>query len=387
MQMPSDEQHLMVDSFRTFLRSEVAPIVRVFRDRPIPRESLREITQGIAEFGLPGASLAKEFGGMGLSAVTEAMLFEELCCVSVEIAACVMANLAVVAALAELPETRAHMRDRYLPDLLAGRSFAGFCASEADADADADGITARWDLDSFVIEGEEGGVFNGHLCDFLIARARLASGTFCHLLVDRSEHGYEARGVERPGVGRACGVRVALFGGRLPASQLFWEEDDHSGARVRLLEKLHAGSGLLAVGLMRVALEAFILASQDSSGGDRPLAAQPLVAARIAEMATRLEAARLLCVRAYSMMDAGVRSQMQASMAHWFASEMALEACRAVVLLQERPAPASALDVERLLREIIALPVTGCGSDFQKLLIAQELTGISAFAWPSVSCN
>ncbi|MDH4873577.1 acyl-CoA dehydrogenase family protein [Pseudomonas sp. BN515] len=376
MQLPSDEQHLVVDSFRTFLLSEVAPIVRVFRDRPIPQGNLREITQGIAEFGLPGASLAKEFGGMGLSTVTEAMLFEELCSVSVEIAACVMANLAVVAALAELPEARAHLRERYLPDLLAGRSFAGFCMGEVDAG----GVTANWDLDSFVIEGEQGGVSNGHLCDFLIAPVRLASGASCHLLVDRSEHGYQALGVERSGVGRACGAQVAFVGGRLPASQLFWDEDEGSEARARLLEKVHAGSGLLAVGLMRVGLEAFILAAQESAGGDQPLAAQPLVAARIADLATRLEAARLLCIRAFSMIGAGIRCQMQASMAQWFATEMALETCRTTVLLQERPGPVGALDVERLLREVMTLPVASCGSDFHKLLIARELTGISALA-------
>lgn len=376
MQMPSDEQNLMVESFRTFLSSEVAPIVRVFRDRPIPSENLREITQGIAEFGLPGASLARDFGGMGLSAMTEAMLFEELSSVSVEIAACVMANVAVVAALAELPEARAPLRERYLPDLLAGRSFAGFCTS----DAEVGGVTARWDLDGFVIEGEQGGVSNGHLCDFLIARVHMASGSCCHLLVDRTEHGYEARGVERSGVGRACGVRVVFSGVRLSAGQLFWDEDEYSASRARLLERLHTGSALLAVGLMRAALEALVITAQESACLDKPLAAQPLVAARIAEMATRLEAARLLCSRAYSMMDAGVRCQVQASMAQWFATEMALEACRAAVYLHERPGSAGALDAGRLLHEVIALTVAGCSTDFHKLLIARDLTGVSALA-------
>ncbi|MDT4862149.1 hypothetical protein FQZ97_967840 [compost metagenome] len=99
------------------------------------------------------------------------------------------------------------------------------------------------------------------------------------------------------------------------------------------------------------------------------------MAARLADLATRLEAARLLCIRAYSMMDADVRCQMQASMAQCFATEMALDTCR-TALLHERPATGA--DVERLLREIIALPGAGCGSDHQKLLIARELTGIGA---------
>lgn len=375
MQMPSDEQRLMVESFRTFLASEVAPIVRVFRDRPIPKETLCEITQGIAEFGLPGVGIAQEYGGMGLSQVTEAMLLEELCAVSVEIALCVMANSVVAAALAELPDARAALRERYLPDLLAGRCFGGFCVGGDDS-----GATAQWDVEGFVIDGEQGGVSNGHYCDFLITRVRMDSGAFRHLLVDRVEHGYESRGVDRPGLGGPTRALVVFGGVRLPASQLIWEEGDSAGPWARLLEKVHVGSGLLAVGLMHAALEVSILAAQDSSGPDKPLATQPLAAARIAEMATRLDAARLMCLRAYSMMDAGVRCQMQASMAQWFAAEMAVQACQEAMQLHGGMGSARALAIERLVRETIALPLSSGTNDVHKLIIARELMGISALA-------
>jgi len=92
VQQPTEDQRLAVESFRKFLESEIRPIAREYRDRHIPKEKMREITQGIAEFGLPGASVAEEHGGMGLSMVTEAMLFEELCTVSLDIALCVMIN-------------------------------------------------------------------------------------------------------------------------------------------------------------------------------------------------------------------------------------------------------------------------------------------------------
>lgn len=308
---------------------------------------------------------------MGLSQVTEAMLLEELCAVSVEIALCVMANSVVAAALAELPDARAALRERYLPDLLAGRCFGGFCVGGDDS-----GATAQRDVEGFVIDGEQGGVTNGHYCDVLITRVRMDSGAFRHLLVDRLEHGYESRGVAPPGLGGATRARVVFGGVRLPASQLIWDEGDSAGP-ARLLEKVHIGSGLLAVGVMHAALEVSILAAQDSSGPDKPLATQPLAAARVAVMATRLDAARLMCLRACSMMDAGVRCQMQASMAQWFAAEMAVKACREAVQLHGGMGSTRALEIERLVRETIALPITG-GTDYHKLIIARELTGISA---------
>ncbi|MDT4811047.1 Acyl-CoA dehydrogenase [compost metagenome] len=377
MQMPSEAQRLAVESFRTFLASEVAPIVRVFRDRAIPRETLREITQGIAEFGLPGASLAQEHGGMGLPAVTEAMLFEELCAVSVDIAQCVLTNLGAAALLAELPEARAGLRERYLPLLLAGRSFAGLCVGAAQGSADG-GATARGDLEGFVVRGEQGGVANGHYSDFLITRVRLDSGAFHHLLIDRAEHGYASRLVERSSLGGACSALVTFGELRLPAGQLVWEEDDGADQRARLLERLQAGAGLLAVGLMRAALESSIAAAQDCSAGARPAGAQPLVAVRLAEMATQLDAARLMCLRAYSMMDAGVRCQMQAAMAQWFAMDMLVKACRETVQLHGGMGPARPLEVERLVRGALLLPVPDGTADRHKLMIARELTGISA---------
>src|SRR4029453_4421422 len=102
-QLPTDDQRAAVDSFRKFLESEIRPIAKEYRDRHIPKEKMREITQGIAEFGMPGASLPEEFGGMGLSMVTEGLLFEELCAVSLDIGLCGMFKKGFRGFLASLP--------------------------------------------------------------------------------------------------------------------------------------------------------------------------------------------------------------------------------------------------------------------------------------------
>jgi alkylation response protein AidB-like acyl-CoA dehydrogenase len=183
----TDVQRLAVDSFRTFLASEVAPVARLFEGRSIPAQKMRELTQGIAEFGLPGASIAQALGGMGLSADTEAMLFEELSVVSSVIAECVLGNLLVASALANMPTGRDALRKRYLPDLLAGRSFGGFFMEQAE------GVSA-WPTDEgWVFNGTRQWVGNGQFADVLIAPLPTEDGACCYVVVEREQHGYLLR--------------------------------------------------------------------------------------------------------------------------------------------------------------------------------------------------
>src|SRR5271168_2026178 len=128
-QLPTEEQRLAVDSFRKFLNAEIRPLAREYRDRFIPKEKMREITQMIAEFGLPGAAVPTEFGGLGLGYVTQGLLFEELVTVSVDIGLCVMINCGGAEFLVDAPE---HLRKRYMAGLLDGTIFASFGISEPD---------------------------------------------------------------------------------------------------------------------------------------------------------------------------------------------------------------------------------------------------------------
>ncbi|MNM96699.1 Glutaryl-CoA dehydrogenase [compost metagenome] len=180
----TDVQRLAVESFRTFLASEVAPVARLFAGRSIPGQKMRELTQGIAEFGLPGASIAQAHGGMGLSALTEAMLFEELSAVSSVIAECVLGSLLVASALANLPPGRDALRTRYLPALLAGRSFGGFFVEQAE------GVSA-WPTDAgWLINANQQWVCHGQFADVLVTPLPTEEGACCYVVVEREQHGH-----------------------------------------------------------------------------------------------------------------------------------------------------------------------------------------------------
>jgi alkylation response protein AidB-like acyl-CoA dehydrogenase len=381
VQQPTEDQRLAIESFRKFLHAEIRPIAREYRDRFIPKEKMRDITQAIAEFGLPGACIPEEFGGMGLTIVTEAMLFEELCAVSVDIGLCVMINKGMAIMLAELRDSQQHLRDRYLPDILAGRTFAGFCISEPDVGSNVADIkaTARRDGDHFVINGEKTWISNGHYSDFLVVTARSGVKELSHFLVDRAEHGYESRNIEKISMNSQSTAQVFLSDARVPAGNIVWEEGAGLKNTMKLFEKARANVGMLSVGLMRAALEASIEYSKVRKQFGKPIAAHQLVAAKIAEMATLLDAARLMCFRAFSMMDAGIRCDVQSSMAKWFATEMAVKVCRDAVQVHGGNGLTKEFDVERLAREAIVIPIPDGTTEIQKLMIARALTGIGAF--------
>jgi alkylation response protein AidB-like acyl-CoA dehydrogenase len=381
VQQPSEDQRLAVESFRKFLESEIRPIAREYRDRHIPKEKMREITQGIAEFGLPGASLPEEFGGMGLTYVTEAMLFEELCAASLDIALCVMINKGMPGFLCDLPASQAHLRDRYLADSLAGRSFGAFCISEPDVGSNVADIktTARRDGDHFVINGEKTWISNGHYADFVIVTARTGPKQLSHILVDRKEHGFESRNIDKIALNGQSTAQVFFSDTRVPVANVMWEEGNALKNTMKVFEKARANVGMLSVGLMRAALEASIAYSRDRKQFGKPIAAHQLVAAKIAEMATTTDAARLMCFRAFSMMDAGIRCDVESSMAKWFATESAVKVCRDAVQLHGGNGLTKEFDVERLAREAIVIPIPDGTTEIQKLVIARALTGIGAF--------
>ncbi|MEA8483680.1 acyl-CoA/acyl-ACP dehydrogenase [Pseudomonas aeruginosa] len=379
--LPSQEQKLAVESFRKYLEAEVRPVVREFRDQNIPKARMRELTQGIAEFGLPGVSVAEEHGGLGLSLVTEAMLFEELCAVSVDVGLCVMINKGMAVTLAELPPSQAHLRERYLADIMAGRTFGGFCISEPDVGSNVIDIkaTGKRDGDSFIINGEKTWISNGHYSDFLITTVRTGPNELSHILVDREEHGYQSANIDKIALNGQSTAQVFFDQVRVPARNVVWEEGSGLKNTMKLFEKARANVGMLSVGLMRAALEASIRYSQERHQFGKPIAAHQLVAAKIAEMATLLDAARLMCFRAFSMMDEGVRCDVQSSMSKWFATEMAVKVCRDAVQLHGGNGLTKEFDVERLAREAIVIPIPDGTTEIQKLMISRALTGISAF--------
>lgn len=376
-QLPTEEQTLAVESFRKFLQSEVKPVAREYRDRFIPKEKMRELTQRIAEFGLPGCTIPVEYGGMGWSFTTQAMLFEELVACSCDIALCVMLNMGLTSMLCN---ARAEVRERYMPDALAGKIFGSIGISEPDVGSNVAELKTRAvrDGDHFIINGEKTWITNGVYSDVLICTVRGEKG-LSHILIDRKEHGYESRNIDKIALGSQSTAQIFITDARVPATNLIGEEGEGLRNTMKVFENARAHVGTLSVGIMRAALEESIAYAKERKQFGKVIAAHQLIAAKIANMAIMVDASRLMCQRVFGLIDAGVRCDLQASMAKAFATEAAVQVCRDAVQLHGGNGITKDFNVERLLREAIIIPIPDGTTEIQQLIISRALTGVSAF--------
>ncbi|HEY0939836.1 MAG TPA: acyl-CoA dehydrogenase family protein [Steroidobacter sp.] len=372
------EQEAMVESFRKYLHAEVRPVAHAYKDRLIPRGTVLELTQAIADFGLPGGAIAEEHGGLGLPWVTQAMLYEELARTSADLALVVMINLLAAPALLS---ARPEVRDRYLPGLIAGKSIACFGASEPGVGSNVADIRtrARRAGDHFIISGEKTWITNGSYSDFLICTARTGEQELSHILIDREEHGYEAHNIDKIGFSSQSTAQIFINDARVPVGNVIGEQGMALRHTLIMFERARAHVGLTSVAIMREALAASIEYATQREQFGKKLAAHQLIAAKLAEMATHVDASRLLCYRALALIDAGVRCDVESSMAKWYATEMAVKVCRDAVQLHGGNGITRSFNLESYLRNAIIMPIPDGTTEIQKLIISRGLTGVGAF--------
>ncbi|WP_250472995.1 acyl-CoA dehydrogenase family protein [Caballeronia sp. GAFFF1] len=376
-QLPTEDQNLAVESFRKFLQTEVKPVAREYRDRFIPKEKMRELTQRIAEFGLPGCTVPVEYGGMGWSMTMQGMLFEELVACSCDVALAVMLNMGLASMLIN---ARPEVRDRYMPGVLAGKIFGSIGISEPDVGSNVAEIKTRAvrDGDHYIVNGEKTWITNGVYSDVLICTVRTETG-LSHILIDRAEHGYESRNIEKMALSSQSTAQIFITDARVPATNLIGEEGQGLRNTMKVFETARAHVGTLSVGIMRASLEESIAYAKERKQFGKVLASHQLIAAKIANMAILVDASRLMCQRVFGLIDAGVRCDMQASMAKAFATESAVRVCRDAVQLHGGNGITKEFNVERLLREAIIIPIPDGTTEIQQLVISRALTGVAAF--------
>jgi alkylation response protein AidB-like acyl-CoA dehydrogenase len=379
------EQQLAVDGLRRFLDREIEPIVREYRDRFIPKERMLEILRELTQYGLVNGVIAERHGGLGGTDCdwqTATMLFEELVYTSVDLSTVVLINT-FGANLLELVAPP-HLRDRYLPGLLTGESIVSIGISEPDVGSNVLEIKtrARRDGDDFVINGEKTWISNGVYSDFLVCTARTGDDPkkgLTHFLLDRSEHPYEARNIHKIAMNSQSTAQIFLSDVRVPASNMIGDEGEGLRNTLRLFERSRVFVACQGLGIARRALDEAIRYATERKQHGKVIAGHQLIAAMLAEMATAVDAARLLTLRAAAMIDAGVPAEMEAAMAKYFACEAAVKVCRQAVQIHGGNGVTSEFLVEKLAREAIITPIPEGTTQMQQLIIGRALTGIGAF--------
>ncbi len=379
----TQEQEMAVDGLRRFLAAEIDPVFsREYRDRFVPRERMGAIMRQLSEYGLVSGVVSEAHGGMGLDWLTSLMLYEEVATTSCDLSVPVLIN-SFGAVLLE-KAAPAHLRERYLPGLLRGESFVSVGISEPDVGSNVLEIKtrARRDGDHYVINGEKTWISNGEYSDFLICTCRTSDDPrrgLTHFLLDRKEHPYEVRGIHKIGLNSQSTSQIFLSDVRVPASNMIGDEGDGLKNTLSLFERSRVFVAAMGLGIARRALEEAVRYAKERRQHGKVIAGHQLIAAMLAEMATNVDAARLLTYRAAEMIEAGVPAEMEAAMAKYFACEAAVTIARQAVQIHGGNGVTTEFLVEKLAREAIVAPIPEGTTQMQQLIIGRALTGVGAF--------
>lgn len=379
----TEEQQAAVDGLRRFLDAEIEPIFnKQFRDKFVPKEQMGAVLRELTRFGLVSGAVDEAHGGMGLDWLTMIMLFEEVATTSVDLSVPVLINSFGAYMLQQLAP--AHLRERYLPGLVSGELFVSMGISEPDVGSNVLEIKtrARRDGDHFVISGEKTWISNGSYSDFLICTCRTGDDPrrgLTHFLLDRKEHPYEVRDIHKIGWNSQSTAQIFLDNVRVPATHMIGNEGEALKNTLSMFERSRVFVAAQGLGLGRRALEEAVRYAKERRQHGKVIAGHQLIAGMLADMATQVDASRLLVYRAASMIEAGVPAEMEAAMAKYFACEAAVTVARQAVQIHGGNGVTREFLVEKLARDAIVVPIPEGTSQIQQLLIARSLTGVNAF--------
>ncbi|MDW8364754.1 MAG: acyl-CoA dehydrogenase family protein [Abditibacteriales bacterium] len=369
------EQQQIRDAIRAFAEERVKPGAA---QRDVTGEFPFELLRELASLGFIGMTVAPDDGGAGADWVSYAIVMEELARADAALALMVGAmSLAITHInLYGTPE----QKRRYLPDIIAGRRLCAWAFTEPGAGSDAAALRTRAvrDGDGWLLNGEKTFTTLGSVADVFVVMASTN--------LAKRRHGISAFLVEKdfPGVTRGkpmhkMGVRasdtsgVVLDNVRVPAYNLLGKEDEGYWNALHALELGRIGIGALAVGIAQAALEVSASYAKQRHTFGKPIAEHQFIQGYLADMATEIDAARLLVRRAAAMQDTGQRTRKESAMAKLFASEVALRAADKAVQIHGGYGYMQEFGVERLYRDAKVCTIGEGTSEVMRLVIAKEL--------------
>jgi alkylation response protein AidB-like acyl-CoA dehydrogenase len=379
----TEEQQAAVDGLKRFLAAEIEPVFsKEYRDAFVPRERMGKIVCELTRFGLISGAVSEENGGMGLDWLTMIMLFEEVATASADLSVPVLINSFGAYMVEQLAPQ--HLRERYLPGLVSGELFCSIGISEPDVGSNVLEIKtrARRDGDHYILNGEKTWISNGSYSDFLICTCRTGDDPkrgLTHFLLDRKEHPYEVQEIHKIAWNSQSTAQIFLNNVRVPASNMIGNEGEALKNTLSMFERSRVFVAAQGLGIGRRALEEAVRYAQERRQHGKLIAGHQLIAAMLAEMATNVDASRLLVYRAASMIEAGVPAETEAAMAKYFACEAAVTIARQAVQIHGGNGVTRDFLVEKLAREAIVAPIPEGTTQIQQLLIGRALTGVNAF--------
>ena len=367
----TDTQRQIVELAREFARTKIEPFAAEWdRTGHFPRDVIDEL----GRLGFLGMCTPEEYDGMGLDTVTYLLALEEIAAGDASLAVSVSIHNAIPTTMLARHGSPAQ-RDRWLRPMARGELLAGFSLSEPESGSDAAALATRAVRDGagWVLSGTKAWATNGATADLMMVMARSERGV-CAFIVPTDTRGYRpGKPEDKMGLRASNTVALALEDVHLPADHLVGDEGAGFGYAMEALDAGRLGIGAQAVGIARRALEHAVAYCAERKQFGQALREFEGVQFKLADMATRVEAARALLHSAASRRDRGEEPTMPASMAKLFASETAMWVTTQAVQLFGGYGYMRDFPVEKLFRDAKVTEIYEGTSEIQRLIIARGL--------------
>jgi alkylation response protein AidB-like acyl-CoA dehydrogenase len=387
---------------KTEIQRDITEMVRNFVDKEIiPKaehydheDSFPEpIVEQMKELGLFGVTIPEEYGGMGLDLTTYAMIVEELSRGWISISGVV--NTHFIGSYLLMKFGTDEQKQYFLPKMASGEIRAAFSLSEPEVGSDVQGIkaVARKEGDDWVLNGQKMWVTNGLLSSVVFVLMKddpkadpPYKGMTCFITEKEpgvSENTGKFAGLVIPPKIKKMGYKgvesteLVYDGYRCPADRILGGEEAGVGQGFRqMMDALEVGRVNVAargVGIAQRALELALRYSQERKTFGKPIAQHQAIQFKLADMATKVEAARLLTFKAARMKDAGQRSDVEAGMAKLYASEAGKEVVEDSFRIHGGYGYSKEYEIERLYRDAPLLLIGEGTSEIQRMVIGKKL--------------
>ena len=370
------DQEMIRDAVRDFAREQLWPHApRWDRERTFPRE----VHRGLAALGAYGICVPEEFGGADLGYLSLALVLEEIAAGDGGTSTAISVTNCPVNAIL-MRYGKAAQKQRWLTKLAAGDMLGVFCLTEPHVGSDAAALrtTATKDSDGYLINGVKQFITSGRNGQLAVVIAVTDKGAgkkgMSAFLVPTDTSGYVvARLEEKLGQRSSDTAQINFDNCRIPVENLIGEEGEGYRIALSSLEGGRIGIAAQSIGMARSALEVAIDYAKERESFGTAIINHQAVGFRLADCATKLEAARQLVWHAASLRDAGRPCLKEAAMAKLFASEAAEQVCSAAIQTLGGYGYVNDFPVERIYRDVRVCQIYEGTSDVQKIIIQRAL--------------
>jgi alkylation response protein AidB-like acyl-CoA dehydrogenase len=377
----SDDQRVLQKSVRELGARLIVPHARRWDEEE--RFPL-EIIPAMGEMGLLGMQVPEKYGGAGMKAHDYVVALEEVARADASVGLTVASHNSLATGHILLAGSEA-LKQKYLPRLASGQVLGGWGLTEPGSGSDAGAARTRavrkgagWVLDgtkTFITQGSVGGVFVVLASTSPEKRAKGLTA----FVVERGMPGFRTgKKIQKMGLRASDTTEIVFDGVELSDAQRLGEIDDGFFDTLKILDKGRIGIGAWSVGIGRAAFEAARRYAKERVQFGKPLADFQAIQHMLADMATELDAARLLVWRAAWLQDQGRRTTAESSIAKYYAARATMRACNAAVQIHGGYGYTREFDVERYLRDAKLAEIGEGTNEVQKMVIARELLRVAA---------